>query len=231
MASIKWFVLFIIAAMLLFFYSNRSKTKEKKLQQEYQAAIAAVATYKPELPDLPPRQDMEFPATVIEKLHRSVRSRNVEEASKAMDIMWKIHDGDVIPVMKKHLSARVDICWSDCSVITDMKNRVMDIITRDVSQLNFELLCIAAKDRNKDIRKRAVVTLANYPTEEALEMMNYALNDRESEIRTCAIEGVVRINNDIKRIREERKTEITNEYRRKTLKDRISPEEILKVLD
>ena len=63
-------------------------------------------------------------------------------------------------------------------------------------------------------------------------MLNPALNDSNPEVRTAAMDGIMRIKEGIKRAKQAKLDEINNRYRnRKTLKDKISPEAILEVLD
>ena len=232
MKFVKWFILFIIAAGCVLYYKGSEKKKQRIAEQEYQKEVAMLENFKVQIPELPPKSDMDFPDEVISRLHKSVKSSNANEAGKAMEILWSIHDGEVIPVMNRYLTARMDLCFDRCEMYSNMKDRIMNIITRDICQLNFDFLRVTIKDRNKDIRIRTINKLAEYPTEESMELMKSVLNDKDSEVRTVAIDGYTRIQEGRKRAKQEKLDEINHKYKdRKTLKDRISPEAILDVLD
>ena len=227
----KFFVFIILAVVAVYFYGTNSM-KKKQLEQEYKAALQAAATYKVQIPDVPPLEELDLPDDVVVRLHKSLHSRNVEEAGKAMDLLWKVQDPDVLPVMNKHLAAKRDTCWSDCSNITPMKIKVLEIVERDISQINFELLCKAITDRDKEVRMRALTALKKFRTDDAVEVMNKLMSDRDSEIRTAAIEGVMEIKNGIKDIRNAQIMMVEKEYKKKMFfKERISPEAIMETLN
>ena len=232
MKFVKWFVLFLIAAGIFLYHNAKEKAAQRQAEMEYKREIATLEDFKVEIPELHPREEIDLPDNVLIRLHKSLKSNNVAEAGKAIDYLWKIHDDAVLPVMKKYLTARMDMCFDRCGLIMDMKNRIMDIITRDISLLNFDFLKISIKDRDKNIRIRTVNKLSEYLTDEALEVLNPALNDSNPEVRTAAMDGIMRIKEGIKRAKQAKLDEINNRYRnRKTLKDKISPEAILEVLD
>ena len=227
----KLFVFIILAVVAVYFYGTNSM-KKKQLEQEYKAALHAAATYKVQIPDVPPVEDLGLPDDVMVRLHKSLHSRNVEEAGKAMDLLWKVQDPEVIPVMNKKLAAKRDNCWSDCANITPMKMKVLEIVERDVSQINFEFLCKAIHDRNKEVRMRAVTALTKYLTDDAVDAMNKLMNDSDPEVRTAAIEGVMNIKNGIKDMRNAQIMAVEKEYKKKMFfKERISPEAIMETLN
>ena len=62
--------------------------------------------------------------------------------------------------------------------------------------------------------------------------MNRALNDRDSEIRTAAIDGIMKINEGIKQKRQEKIDALNSEYRnRRRFGPKISPEDIMKAMN
>lgn len=234
MKFVKWFVLFLIAAGIFLYHNAKEKAAQRQAEMEYKREVAALENFKVEIPELHPREEIDLPDNVLVRLHKSLKSNNVAEAGKAIEYLWKIHDDAVLPVMKKYLADRNTYCFEDgCGTFkADMKNRIMDIITRDISQLNFDFLKISIKDRDKNIRIRTVNKISEYFTEEALEVLNPALNDSSPEVRTATMDGIMRIKEGIKNAKQAKLDEINNRYRnRKTLKDNISPEAILKVLD
>ena len=227
----KFFVFIIIAAAAVYYYGTESM-KKKQLEQEYKAALQAAATYKEQIPDVPPAEDLGLPDNVIARLHKSLHSRNVEEAGKAMDLLWRIQDPEVIPVMNKRLAAKRDTCWSECENIKDMKMKVLEIVERDISQINFEFLCKAITDRDKEVRMRAVTALLRYRTDDAVETMEKLMNDKDPDIRTTAIEGVMTIKKGITDVRNAKIMAVEKEYKKKMfLKERISPEAIMEALN
>ncbi len=234
MKFVKWFVLFLIAAGIFLYQNAKEKAAQRQAEMEYKKEIAALEYFKVEIPELHPREEVDLPDNVLVRLHKSLKSRNAAEAGKAIEYLWKIHDDEVLPVMKKYLADKNNYCFDDgCGAFkADMKNRIMDIITRDISLLNFDFLKISIKDRDKNVRIRTVNKLAEYLTEDAIEVLNPALNDNNPEVRTAALDAIMRIKEGIKNAKQSKLDEINNRYRnRKTLKDKISPEAILEVLD
>lgn len=237
MRTLKMFFLFLVCAVLAFYVYTDNKRKDRIAEQEYKKNMALAENYKVTIPELPPKEEMDLPQTVIARLHKSIKSRNAEEAGKAMEILWKVQDGEVLPVMRKYITAsrRDSSCYeANCGEFMGrIKEKILEIITRDISQLNFEFLCLALKDRDKSYRLRAIGKISQYYTEDAIEVLDAMVNDKDSEVRTAAMDGVVRIKEGMQKVRQEKIDEVTRKYKydTRTLKDKISPEAIMKALN
>ena len=228
----KGLVFFTLCVLCLFYYTGNTKNMQKKLEQEYKAKIASAEVYSIAIPDVPPANRMDLPESVVRRLRRSLRSANPEEAFKAIEILWKNQDPAVIPVLQKLIKYRTDECWSNCAAKYALKERSLDLVSRDISQLNFELVKLAVSDRNKNIRLKAINTISGYFTDEALAVMNHALNDRDSSVRTAAIDGIMTINDGIKAARQEQIDRINKEYKDKTMFGaRFAPKNIMDAVD
>jgi hypothetical protein len=218
--------------VFLLYYTGSNRAAQKKFEQEYSIKLAAAQQYKIKIPDIPQTEKIDLPENVVRRLHKSLRSRNPNEAFKAVELLWRNQDPVVIPAIKKVLSLKMTYCWDNCEALGEMKERVFDLVSRDMSQLNFEFLCISAADHNRSFRLRAVNAISGYYTDEALAVMNRALNDRDSEIRTAAIDGIMKINEGIKQKRQEKIDALNSEYRnRRRFGPKISPEDIMKAMN
>lgn len=228
----KWFLLALMCCIVLVWYSENNKIRQNRLEAEYKAKVAEAEKFMTVLPELPPATMTDLPQDVVDRLHRSVNSSNVDESFKAIEMLWKNQDPVVIPVVRKALYASHYECWSNCANIDAMKERIMSMIANDVCQLNFEFLKILIKDKNKNLRLRAVQALSGYYTEDAMEVMSKSMNDTDSAVRTAAIDGVMSIKNGINKLRQEKIDALTREYNdKKRVGLRITPQDILKASD
>ena len=213
----KWFLMAVICLGGAFVLFQMEQEKVRKTEKEFQQKIIEVNNHKFEVPDLPDKMpNSDLSEEDLKKYKKALHSSSFGVKMEAFSKLLNAQDASVIPAMKKVIARKYEVCYgSQCEDVSAQKMAVISLISSSQSKASMEMLEMAAKDKNKNVRAAAVRALGEYLSQDVLAPLDEAKKDRDKDIRENAEQSYEKIFKTIEDWKREQRSALIEEYARK----------------
>lgn len=197
----KWILLILIFIGGIYYLIYQKKQEEQKKIQIEQIKKEEAKVLDPDLPDKPQNEFMmRFSKQTIMTLRSLTEDTNEKVRLAAIELLWQLQDPTSPEIIKKMFESETD---------TNVKLKLIEMLTRDKSKLSLQLLAVASKNYDKETRMKAVEAIGGFISKDAINVLNPSLNDYDEEVRLKALESVNKIKKEIEQHREQKMKELT----------------------
>jgi len=213
----KWFLMAVICLGGAFVLFQMEQEKVRKTEKEFQQKIIEVNNHKFEVPDMPDKvPNSDLSEADLKKYKKALHSSSFGVKMEAFNKLLNAQDASVIPAMKKVIARKYEVCYGgQCEDVSAQKMAVISLISSSQSKASIEMLEMAAKDKNKNVRAAAVRALGEYLSQDVLAPLDEAKKDRDKDIRENAEQSYEKIFKAMEDWKREQRSALIEEYSRK----------------
>jgi len=197
----KWIILFLIFIGGIYYLINQKKQEEIKKVQIEQIKKEDAKVLDPELPNIPQNEYlMKFSKQTINTLRILTEDTNSKVRMASIELLWQLQDEKSPEIIKRIFGSETE---------TEVKLKLIDMLSASKSKLSLQLLAVALKNYDKETRLKAAEAIGTFITKDAITILNPALNDYDEEVKLKALESINKIKKEIEQHREQKMKELT----------------------
>lgn len=225
----RWFLMMVCFLGGILYLVQSDKAQEKKLNAECEKEVQQIENSAIEMPEAPQgAADLVFLGETVSTLNSFMKDPTSQVYLAVVDILWNLQSPEAVPAIKKILLKKYSYYMPE--TLAERKRKVVEILDRQQTRLNLELLKIALADQSKNVRLDAIKAIGKYNSSEAIDVLNEYVQDRDNAIRTEAVNSVNSINESIARYKEDKINEVRAQYKKKKpFFKRLAPDDLLNV--